>query len=329
MKAAVFKEAGLLAVEDVPEPEAGPGQVVLKVSCCGICGSDLHRYAYGLMAPGVIMGHEYAGTVVAVGEGVEGWKVGDRALRGFRGSLAPRYSAREKGFTVDTKAPGGYAEYTAAAASALFRIPDHLSDEEAALAEPLAVALHAVRLSGIKIGDGVLVMGAGPIGLFAVQCARLSGPGLLVVSEPVAARRELALKLGADVALDPREVDVVAEAVRLTGGLGPDVVLECAGAKPTLQQALEAVRQRGRVVLVALCMEPCTVSPLDWVGREVQLQCSYAATGEEWQIAIDLLAKGRVQARPLISQTIPLAEIQQAFQALLRPTDELQVLVRP
>ncbi len=329
MKAAVYREPGLLAVEEVPTPRAGSGQVLVKVSCCGICGSDLHRYAYGLMAPGVIMGHEYAGTVVEVGEGVTGWQVGDRAIRGFRGALAPRHSAREKGFTVDTKQPGGYAEYTAAAASALFPVPANLADEEAALAEPLAVALHALRLSSLKLGDAAVVLGAGPIGLFALQGARLAGPRLLVVAEPVAARRELALRLGADVALDPRETDVVAEVVRLTAGIGPDVVFECAGAKPTLQQALEMPRQRGQVVLVALCMEPCQVSPLDWVGREVQLQCSYAANAQDWQLALDLLAKGGVQAAPLISGIVPLADIQATFQALLQPTDQLQVLVRP
>mgnify|MGYP005844426967 CR=1 FL=1 len=344
MRAAVFKRAGLLEVEDIPMPKAGLGELVVKVHYCGICGSDLHRYHYGLMAPGVVMGHEYSGVVVEVGAGVEGWQVGDRAIRGVRaGLLGSRYSAREKGFTLDVKLPGGYAEYCSAPAATLLHVPEGLADDVAALSEPLAVGVHAVRLSSVKMGDAVAVLGAGPIGLLALQAIKQTGPRLLIVSEPVAARRELALKLGADVAIDPRAVDPVAECVRLTGGLGPDVVFECAGAKgthadpqtgvgtrqPTLQQALEMARKRGQVVLVALCMEPCQVSPLDWVGREVQLQCSYGSEPLDWQIVLSLLANGKVQGKPLISNVVPLAEIQPAFQSLLNPTDELQVLVKP
>ena len=332
MKAAVFKEAGLVAVEDVPAPKAGPGQVVVRISYCGICGSDLHRYAHGLMAPGVIMGHEFAGVVTEVGERVREWSVGDRVVRGIKGRLQvanPRYSARDKGFTVDVQAPGGYAEYTAQPAIGLLRQPENITDEVAALAEPLADAVHTVRLGNVKLGDTVVVMGAGPIGLFTLQCARLAGPGLLVVSEPSPARREMARRLGADVVLDPFAVDVVEEAVRLSGGLGPDVVFECAGAKPTFQQAMEMARYRGQIVLVALCMDGCQISPLDWVGREVQLQCSYGTEIPDWHVALSLLASGRVQGEPVISRVVPLAEIQAAFQALLQPTDDLQVLVRP
>ncbi len=329
MRAAVFKEAGLLAVEEVPDPRAGPGQVVVKVSVCGICGSDLHRYAYGLMAPGVVMGHEFAGMVVEVGEGVNNIKAGDRVIRGFRGSFPPRYSAREKGFTNDVRLPGGYAEYTVQDARALFHIPSGLSDEVACLTEPLTVGVHAIRLSRLKLGDAVVVMGAGPIGLLTLQALRQSGPATVIVSEPAGARRELAKQMGADLVLDPREVDVIAEVVRLTGGLGPDLVFECAGAKPTLQQALEMVRQRGQVVLLALCMEPCQVSPLDWIGREVQLQCSYGAEAVDWDFCLSLLASGKVDGKPLISDIVPLEEIQTTFQSLLRPTDQLQILVRP
>ncbi|MHB1006947.1 MAG: zinc-dependent alcohol dehydrogenase [Chloroflexota bacterium] len=330
MKAAVFKEAGVLAVEDVPIPQAGPGQVVIKVSCCGICGSDLHRYAYGLMAPGVVMGHEFAGTVHAVGAGVTDLAVGDRVIRGYKGPLPSRYSAREKGFTADVAGgPGGYAEYTILPAAAVWRIPDNLSDEVASLSEPLSVAVHAVRLSRLKLGDSVAILGMGPIGLLALQAVKQCGPRQIIVSEPVAARRELALALGADVAINPRAVDSVAEVVRLTDGAGPDIVYECAGAKVTLQQSLEMVRQRGQVVLVALCMEPCQVSPLNWVGREVQLQCSYSADRADWQVSLASLSAGRVKGELLISKVVPLFEIQATFQRLLRPSDELQVLVRP
>ncbi|MHB1134847.1 MAG: zinc-dependent alcohol dehydrogenase [Chloroflexota bacterium] len=332
MKAAVFKQAGLLAVEERPVPAPGPGEALVKVAYCGICGSDLHRYQHGLMAPGVVMGHEYSGTIVALGEGVTGWQVGERVVRGIKARLQavnPRYSAREKGFTVDVKQPGGYAEYAVLPAAALLRLPEGLSEQVAALAEPLAVATHALRLSNLKLGDAVVVLGAGPIGLCTLQEVRQMAPRLVIVSEPVAARRELALQLGADLALDPRAVDVVAEVVRLTDGLGPDVVFECAGARPTLQQALEMPRWLGQVVLVALCMDGCQVSPLDWVGREVQVQCAYGTAPEDWRTALALLAGGKVQGEPMISQVVPLDEIQSAFQSLLHPSEEQQVLVRP
>ncbi len=329
MKSAVFKEAGVLAVEEVPDPKPGPGEAVIKIAYCGICGSDLHRYHYGLMAPGVIMGHEFSGIVSAVGEGVTEVAVGDRVIRGFKGSLPPRYSAMEKGFTADTLLPGGYGDYAVLAADSLFKIPEGLSDQVAAITEPLSVAVHATRLSRLKLGHTVAVLGAGPIGLLLIQVVRQLSPAKLIVVEPVAARRELALQLGADVVIDPRASDPVAELVRLTDGLGPELVFECAGARPTLQQALSMVRQRGQVVLVALCMEECPVSPMDWVGREVQLQCSYSAEETDWALALEMLASGKVQGEPLISRVAPLSEIQDAFQALLYGADELQVLVQP
>lgn len=330
MRAAVFKRAGLLAVEEVPTPTPKPGEAVARVTLCAICGSDLHRFHHGLMAPGVVMGHEWVGTIVQVGEGVTDWAIGDRVVRGFsRMARDPRFSARDKGFTLDVRIPGGYAEYASLPATMYLRAPEGLPDELATLAEPLAVAVHAVGRSSAKLGDAVVVLGAGPIGLLALQCVRQCGPSLVIVAEPIESRRKLALELGADVVLDPRAVDVVDEAVRLTNGVGPDVVFECAGAQSTLQQALVMARRRGQVVLVALSMQPCQVSPLDWVGREVKMQCAYGSDAGDWRLALDLLASGRVRGEPLISSIVPLAEIQRTFEMLLGPTSELQVLVRP
>ncbi len=273
MRAAVFKRAGMLSVEEVPTPTPGPGEALARVTLCAICGSDLHRFKHGLMAPGVVMGHEWVGTIVKLGEGVTGLAVGDRVVRGFGGMARdPRFSAREKGFTLDTRIPGGYAEFAALPATMFLRPPEGLSDEVATLAEPLAVAVHAVRLSSVKLGDAVVVLGAGPIGLLTLQCVRQCGPRLVVVAEPVESRQKLALELGADVVLDPRATDVVAEAVRLTEGLGPDVVFECAGAPPTLQQALTMARRRGQVMLVGLCMQPCEVSRS--TGSGARCRCS-------------------------------------------------------
>jgi threonine dehydrogenase-like Zn-dependent dehydrogenase len=147
------------------------------------------------------------------------------------------------------------------------------------------------------------------------------------VSEPAEARAALATRLGADRVFDPRREEVMAEMLRLTGGVGPDVVLDSAGAPPTLQLALETVRQRGRIVVVSLCMEPSPVTTVDWVGREVELRAAYGSTARDWQVSFDLLRQGKVDAEALVTDVIPLDDIQSTFQALLKPTTQVQAVV--
>ncbi|MCL5027250.1 MAG: zinc-binding dehydrogenase, partial [Chloroflexi bacterium] len=263
-------------------------------------------------------------------------KLGDRVARGARprpgenpdvpSALPIRYTARQKGFG-DLERPGAYAEYMEIDASRVVPIPEGVSDLAAALAEPLAVAVHAVRLTGIKLGDTALVMGAGPIGLFAMQCLRLSGAGAVYVSEPAAARADLARRLGADRVFNPRQEKVTETMLRLTDGIGPDVVLDAAGASPTLQLALETVRQRGRAVVVALCMEASPITTVDWVGREVELKAAYGSTPRDWQASFHLLRRHLVEAEGIVTDKVHLADIQAAFQALLKPTTQVQGVV--
>ena len=339
MKAAVFKGKGSLAVEEVPTPTVGPGQVLVKVKYCAICGSDVHRgFIFGMMTPGTVMGHEYCGTIAQVGEGVTQWKVGDRVVGGGgtpapgafpRLSATARYSARQLGFMA-SGTMGGFAEYVLIDAWRPLPIPTGVSDEAAALAEPCTVAVHAVRLSQIKLGDSVAVIGAGPIGLFVLQCARAAGATRVYVSEPAPARVRAALELGADQVLDPTQVNVVEEMLKLTEGLGPDLVFECAGAPSTLQQALEMVRRSGRVIMVSLAWEETPTLPVEWVGREVELKCSYGATPQEWRTSLELMRQGKVRVEPMIGPNdyVSLANIQQAFEALVRPSDHIQIMVQ-
>ncbi len=269
MKAAVFKEKGVLKIEDVPEPEMGPNDALLSISHCAICGSDLHRYLYGMLTPGSILGHEYSGTIVDMGENVQGFQIGDRVTRSG-GRINPgkevfplptRYSAKLRGFqSVSTD--GAYAEYMAVHADRLLKIPESVTNLEASMIEPLTVAIHAVRLSKIRLGDRVLIIGAGPIGLLTQQCAVLSGAMRVFVSETSSARRNLASELGASEVYDPRDIDLVEELVRQTE-IGVDLAFECAGANPTLQNALEAVRISGRVIVVSLAWEPVQCLPVD------------------------------------------------------------------
>ena len=329
MKAGIFKEKGLLVVEDVPVPEIGPQDVLLQITHCAICGSDLHRYIYGMLRPETIMGHEYSGRIVDKGEDVQTFQIGDRVTRGVMpsgekinpgkdiSSLPARYSAKELGFLPRLR-QGAYAEYMAVNAKAVMKIPDSLPGLEASLTEPLTVALHAVRLSGMRLGDQVLVIGAGPIGLLTQQCISLSGARKTYVSETNAARRDMASRLGAHAVFDPARTDLVEEVVLRTE-VGVDLAFECAGARLTLQHSLEAIRASGRVIVISLAWEPVYCLPVDWVGREIEMKTAYGTLRHEWPIAMWLLESKKIQVKPMISSVIPLRDIQKAFQELLKP----------
>lgn len=334
MKAAVFTEDKRLVVQDVPDPTPDADEIVMQVRYCAICGSDLHRYAYGMMRPGTIMGHEFSGVVVATGKNVTTWKVGDRVTRcGGKPTpgrelptAPPRYSAKERGFL--SPKPGAYAQYLATPAEKVMAIPAGVSDLDASLVEPLTVAVHAVRASKLKLGDAAVVVGAGPIGLLTQQCVHLAGATRVYVSETNPARRRVAEILGAQGVFDPRSVDLVKEIVARTG-IGADVAFECAGAAPTLQQALELVKMGGQVVVVSLAWEPVDCRPVDWVGREVELKSVYAHLNSEWLVSMDLVARGEIQTKPLISKVIGLERIDETFRELLDPRNLLvQVVVQ-
>jgi len=334
MKAAVFKEKNLLVVEDVPDPKPGDNEILLKVGYSAICGSDLHRYYYGMMLPGTIMGHEYSGVVAEVGKNVKGLKVGDRVTRcGGKvnpgrdlPNFPPRFSAKERG--LFPQRPGAYAEYMVTPADLALKVPDSISDLEASLIEPLTVAVHMVRMSNIRLGDRAVVLGAGPIGLFTQQCAGLAGAAKVFVSESNPNRLKVASELGATQAFNPTQVNLVKEIVRLTE-IGADVAYDCAGGRPTLQQALELVKWGGKVMVVALAWEPVDCLPVEWVGREVELKSCYAHLNHEWLISLALMAEKKIVTKPMITRVIGLKEIQAAFQELLKPdTRQIQMVVQ-
>ncbi len=332
MKAAVFEKDHLLIVEEVPYPVLGDDDIIMKVKYCAICGSDLHRYSHGMMNPGTIMGHEFSGVVVEKGSRAKGFEIGDRVAR-WGGKIVPgrdtynyppRYSAKERGFS--SARPGAYAEYMSIHCENVVKIPDEVTDLDAALLEPLTVVVHAVRQSKIKLGDNVMVVGAGPIGLFAVQCARLAGASKILVSEINSFKGRIAEELGADRAMDPESMDVISEVVRITE-IGADVAFECAGAKPTLQQALELVRVGGRVMVISLCWNQADCIPVEWVGREVEMKACYGHLNSEWTVSLFLLKEKKIKTAPMISKIVGLNEIQHAFQELADNRDLAQVIV--
>ncbi len=338
MKAAVLRGQQQIVIEDVPTPEPGPDQVLVKVKYSALCGSDVHRFQHGMANVGAILGHEYCGVIARTGKNVQSWKEGDRVVGGggvrpggssITSSLPDRYSARTVGF--ESSGPGGFAEYAVMDAWWPLAIPPDVPDELAVLAEPCAVAVHAVRTSRFRLGDVAVVMGAGPIGLLAQQVLLAGGARHVYVSEPAPARAESARRLGATRVFDPRTEDIVAEVVALTDGLGAHLAFDCAAASPTLQQGLELVRRGGQVLVVSMAWEQVPLLTVEWVGREVEMKASYGSTPEDWQIALELMAAGEIDARPLIVEDsfISFDEMQGGFERLMTPDQQVQLVLVP
>ena len=337
MRAAVYKGKQQLTVEELPTPTPGAGEVLVKVKYCAVCGTDVHGFLYDIVPPGSVMGHEWCGTIAKPGPGVTTWKEGDRVIFGGgtpppgKGSAMrsdPRFNYRERGL-ADGRLRA-YAEYTLTEEWELTAIPDGVSDEEAALCEPCSVSVHAVRTSALRLGDSVAVLGAGPIGLLTVQTAKAAGAGKIFVSEPAPARAKAARKLGADQVIDPNSEDVVSRIVSLTNGLGPHVVFDCAGLGSTLDDAMNMARRSGQVVLVALPWKGASLSPVDWMAREVGLVTSFGLDPSDFRTSLDLIQSGKVSIEPLLSEAsfVPLEGIQEAFEQLIKPSTQLQVVVK-
>ena len=337
MRAAVYKGEQVLQVEEVANPIPGPGQAVMKVKYAAICGTDVHAFMYDIAKPGTVLGHEFAGTIVDVGEGVTRVRGGDRVVGGGGRPPAgtppgpranPRFNYRTMGFQHNARQLG-YAEYVLMDEWEFTPVPDDVTDEQAALTEPCAVTVHAVRLSDVKLGDAVVVLGAGPIGLLCMQTARAAGATTVIVSEPAPARAEAARQLGADAVINPLADDLEARVMELTGGAGPQVVFECAAAPSTMEQALDLCAKGGQVVMLAIAWEPTAVLPPNWMAREVRMQSSFGTAPEDWRIALELMRTGLVSVDHMLTSTnfVPLEGIQGAFEALCKPTSELQMVV--
>ena len=337
MQAAVYQGAQRFDVREIDTPEPRPNQVLVQVTRSAICGTDVHAFMYDLAPAGAVLGHEIAGRIAKLGSDVQGWDVGSRVVAGGGDPppggespmrTDPRYNYRTMGFGGSRT--GGYAEFTLVEAWRLQAIPDAVSDEVAALTEPCSVAVHAVRRSAVKLGDTVGVVGAGPIGLLCMQAARAAGATRLLVSEPAPARAQLARDLGAADVINPLEEDVSERFVELSDGLGPDVIFDCAGIRDTLDQAFAAARRGGQVILVAVPWEPMPLEPADWMAREVDFRVSFASEPEDWRVALDLLASGRISGDALVSEAsfIELDQIQETFEGLMQPSSQLQILIK-
>ena len=334
MKAAIYKGKQKFVIDEIPTPVPGPTQVLIKVKFSAICGTDVHRWLYDTASPGKIFGHEFSGVIYSVGSDVKRLKEGDRVIGG--GGQPPTGKAKPSSvdprfnFRFHSDLLGAFAEYVILEDWQPLIIPNGVSDEAAALCEPCSIAVRGVRLSDMKIGDTVAVIGAGPIGMFTLQASLAAGADRVIVSDPVEVRRNASLKMGASHVIDPTTEDIVSTMVELSGGIGPDVVFDCAGWGSTLDESLTMVRREGQVVLIALSWEPILVNPVDWVGREVKMKAAYGSRPEDWSTAVNLIRDGRIQTDPMIDESdfVDLDDIQQAFENLVSPSTQLQMIVR-
>lgn len=321
-----------LAVETLPDPSPGEGEVVVRVGRCGICGSDLHMTedaAYGKQA-GDVLGHEFAGEVVALGRNTEGLALGDLVSVIPLQSCGTCPSCRAGELAWCDKfglQGGGYAEYALTRPNQCVRLPKSASLADGAIIEPLAVALHGVQLAGLKPGDKVLVLGAGPIGLAVAFWARRQGAGAVVVQDIADYQQARALDMGATgFAVDP--ADPVGAAERALGGKA-DVVFECVGRPGLIAQAVDQVRNRGTILLLGLCTMPDTFNSFAMLSKEVRLVTSAFFTRGEYEAALDALSRGAVEPRLLVTGTIALDDTPARFEALRRRTHDCKVLIAP
>jgi (R,R)-butanediol dehydrogenase / meso-butanediol dehydrogenase / diacetyl reductase len=328
MRAVVIQQDRTLAVEDVADPEPGEGQVRVRVEACGICGSDLHmRPNEGLLPAGSILGHEFAGVLDVVGEGVDGWSPGDRVCV-FPGKPLDHHDIAaqlEAGIGLGPL-PGAYAESVVCQAESLWRLPDEIELERGALVEPLAVALHGLDVSGLEAGEPVAVLGAGPIGAMVLCALAAKGFDRVAAVEPNEARRALAADLGAaTTGLDDVHAGVL-EAL----GEPPTRVFECAGHPTALPLAIELVAPEGVVCLLGVLEEPVEISQMNLILKEAQVRASFGYRPANFDEAIDLIASERIPVERLITGREPLDRAEEMFAELLRPgTDQVKVLLKP
>ncbi len=351
MRAAVWHGKEDVRVETVPVPPfPQAGWVKIKVDWCGICGSDLHEYVAGpIFIPfdtphpltgkkgSVILGHEFTGTVVEVGEGVTNVRVGDLVAPDACQHCgecvtcrAGRYNVCEKLAFTGLMNDGAFAKYVNVPAELCFVLPEGVTPEAGALIEPLATGFKAVREAGSILGEIVVIIGAGTIGLGTLMAAKAAGAGKVIVLEMSKARTEKAKECGADLVLNPKECDPVAEIKALTNGSGADVSFECVGNKFTGPLAIDLIRNAGRAVIVGIFEEPSSFNFFSLSGTDKRVIGTLAYTLEDFIGVSRLLATGQIKADPMITGKIELEEIvEKGFLELINNKDEnIKIIVK-
>jgi 2-desacetyl-2-hydroxyethyl bacteriochlorophyllide A dehydrogenase len=339
MKAVRFESVGNLFTREVPRPEPGPDDLLVRVEACGICGTDRHvLHGEFPAAPPVTLGHEFSGIVEAMGAGVTGYRIGDRITGDPNIScgrcpqcMNGRVNLCRNLQAIGIHRDGGFADYVLVPQKQAFALPADLSATHGAFCEPLACCLHGIDIAEIRAGSSVVVLGGGVIGLLVVQLARLAGATTVILSTRQAAKRRLAEQLGATATVDPSSADII-EAIAGPAGLvagGVDVVIECAGVAETVQQTTRLAKAGGTVVILGVMAQGAKVEiePFDILFRELRVLGSFINPFVHRRAA-DLIASGAIRVEPLISRTVSLDE---APEVIRNPpgAGEVRVLVVP
>jgi L-iditol 2-dehydrogenase len=340
MKALLLSEYRRLEVTDVATPKPQAGEVLLRVAACGICGSDVHGYdgSSGRRIPPIVMGHEAAGVVAAVGEGAAGFSEGDRVTLDstvycgecancLRGDINLCDRREVLGVSCgDYRRAGAFAEFVSVPARIIHKLPDRLAFEDAALLEAVSVALHAVSLATIAPGSTALVVGAGTIGLLLQQALRVAGCSRVFVADPDRTRLTLSQKLGATEIISEHVEQRISE---LTNGIGVDLVAEAVGKTDSIATSIDCVRKGGTVILVGNITPEVKIHLQKVVSRQLRLQGSCASAGE-YPRAIELMSTGEIQVKPLITAVAPLADGPRWFERLYaREPNLMKVVLTP
>ena len=339
MKASYFLGKGSFEVRQAPELHPGPGEVVIKNMVCGVCGTDVHIFhgepGSADVTPPVVLGHEYSGEVVEVGEGVTALKPGDHVTvdpniycgecvycRNGKKQLCETMQA--VGVTRD----GGFGEYSLVPAAQAFKLGDSVPYEAGAMAEPVACCLHGIDLAGIKAGDRVCIVGGGAIGLIMLQLAKLSGASSLVLSEPNEKRRQVALSLGADAAIDPTAPDANS-AYEAALGDGADVVIECVGNNAAVKSAFQLAKKGATIVLFSVPKVDATFDlPLfDVYKKELTIKGSFV-NPDTHERAVRLINSGKLDFTSIITHRFNLDQLPEAI-AMQMSSESIKVVVCP
>jgi L-iditol 2-dehydrogenase len=340
MRVAMYYSNKDIRIEEMTKPRCGPGEVLMKVEASGICGSDVMEWYRMKKAP-LVLGHEVAGHVVEVGEGVEKFKVGDRIVAAHHvpcntcsycltGHHTACETLRQTNFY-----PGGFAEYIRLPSinvdRGVFQIPDELSYEQATFHEPLGCVLRAIRIALLKPGQNVLIIGSGIAGLLMIHASRVLGAGRILAIDPVPFRLGIALQFGADEAISPED-DQRAHLLKVTGGRLADLVLVCTGAEKAHYQGLESVERGGMVLFFAL-PDPrfkISFSVTEIFGRNARtLTTSYGASPYDSWAALELMRSPLIRVKDMITHRLPLAETAKGFQIVEQAQDSMKVIIEP
>lgn len=321
MRAAVFTDPeSPLLIKEIDKPEIASDEMLVRVSHCGICGTDIHASREGPFKapPETVFGHEFSGEIVelggALGDGE--FSLGDRV------TSLPFVKDQTIGLGAVT---GAYAEYVKVDPASVVRIPAALDDLNGALVEPLAVGLHSVKMARGVDEKRVLIIGAGPIGLACAIWCRFFGARNVVISELSPARITMAKTLGFNDIIDPAG-DVAQQFLDLTRGEA-EIQFECVGAPGILQQCIERAPKRGMIMGVGLCEHPDTIMPLAAFSKELCLQWTVAYDKEDWDFTIQMMVDGRIDGSPMITQVVSLDELPDVFEALRKPSDQCKVII--